>query len=122
MIREMGTAHASSRSSGSSSGRKVQSVVLKQYFSLLYDRVHSYWILPEMRKWDRNLETIVVLTIRRDGSIADMQIERRSRDQFFDQFVMKTLESAAPMPRFPTMMSQATIEVGLRFKPGELAM
>ena len=122
VIRETGTARASGRSSGSSSGRKVESVVLKQYFSSLYDRVHSYWFLPEMRKWDRSLETIVVLTIRRDGSIANMQIERRSRDQFFDQFVMKTLQSAAPMPRFPSLMSQPTIEVGLRFKPGELAM
>ncbi len=122
VIQETGAARASGRSSGSSSGRKVQSVVLKQYFSSLYDRVHSYWILPEMRKWDRSLETIVVLTIRRDGSIVDMQIERKSRDRFFDQFVMKTLQSAAPMPRFPTLMSQPTIEVGLRFKPGELAM
>ena len=121
VIRSTVPATTSGRSSGSS-GRKVQSVVLKQYLSSLYDRVHSYWILPEMRKWDRGLETIVVLTIRRDGSIAHMEIERKSRDQFFDQFVMKTLQSAAPMPSFPTLMSQPTIEVGLRFKPGELAM
>jgi colicin import membrane protein len=96
--------------------------VLKQYLSSLYDRVHSQWILPEMRQWDRGLETIVVLTIRRDGSVAGMQIERKSTDPFFDQFVMKTLQSAAPMPRFPALMTQKTIEVGLRFKPGELAM
>jgi colicin import membrane protein len=35
---------------------------------------------------------------------------------------MKTLQSAAPLPRFPALMTQKTIEVGLRFKPGELAM
>ena len=122
MIRETGPSTASGRSSGSSSGRKVQSVVLKQYLSSLYDRVHSHWILPEMRKWDRSLEAIVVLTIRKDGSISNMQFERKSRDPFFDQFVMKTLQTAAPMPRFPALMSQATIEVGLRFKPGELKM
>jgi colicin import membrane protein len=75
-----------------------------------------------MRKWDSGLETIVVLTIRNDGSIANMQIERKSKDSFFDQFVMKTLQSASPMPRFPALMSQPSIEVGLRFKPGELAM
>ena len=121
MIRETGAVTVSGRSSGTSSGRKVQSVVLKQYLSSLYNRVHSYWILPEMRRWDRSLETIVVLTIRRDGSIADMQIEQKSRDPFFDQFVMKTLQNAAPMPRFPALMSQPTLEVGLRFKPGELA-
>ena len=75
-----------------------------------------------MRKWDRSLEAIVVLTIRKDGAISNMQFERKSRDPFFDQFVMKTLQNAAPMPRFPALMSQTTIEVGLRFKPGELRM
>ncbi|MBW1749258.1 MAG: cell envelope integrity protein TolA [Deltaproteobacteria bacterium] len=118
VIRETGAVSTA----GSSSGRKVQSVVIKQYLSSLYDRVHSYWILPEMRTWDRSLEAIVVLTIRKDGSISNMQFERKSRDPFFDQFVMKTLQTAAPMPRFPALMSQASIEVGLRFKPGELKM
>ncbi len=118
VIRQKGTA----RTSGSSTGLKVDSVVVKQYLSSLYERVHGYWILPEMRKWDQSLETIVVLTIRRDGSVAGMQIERKSRDPYFDQFVMKTLKSAAPMPRFPSLMSQASIDIGFRFKPGELAM
>ncbi len=122
VIRQTGPSSGATRSSGSSSGRQVQSVVMKQYLSSLYERVHSYWILPEMRNWDRSLETIVVLTIRRDGSVADMQVERKSRDPIFDQFVMKTLQSAVPMPRFPALMSQPTIEVGLRFKPGELKM
>jgi colicin import membrane protein len=108
--------------SSASTGRKVESVVLKQYLSSLYQKVHGYWILPEMRKFDQSLETIVVLTIRRDGSVADMQFERKSKDPYFDQFVMKTLRSASPMPRFPAVLSQASIEVGLRFKPGELAM
>ncbi len=106
-------------SSGSSGGRQV-SVVLKQYLSTLYNRVHSKWILPEMKKWDRGLETVVVLTIRRDGSVAGMQLERKSRDPFFDQFVLKTLRQASPMPPFPALMKQSSIEVGLRFKPGEL--
>ena len=122
MIRETRALTASGRSSGSASDRKVNSAVFKQYLSSLYERVHSCWILPEMRSWDRRLETVVVLTIRRDGSIADMQIEQKSRDPFFDQFVMQTLQNAAPMPRFPALMSDSSLEVGLRFKPGELAM
>ncbi len=122
VIRQSGPSSGAARSSGSSSGRQVQSVVLKQYLASMYDRVHSYWILPEMRAWDRGLETIVVLTIRRDGSVAGMQVERKSGDPFFDQFVMKTLQTALPMPRFPTLMSQPSIEVGLRFTPGELKM
>ncbi len=105
-----------------SKGGQMQSAVVQQYLASLYNRVRSYWILPEMKKWDTGLKTVVVLSIRRDGSVAGMQIEQKSRDRFFDQFVLKTLHSAAPMPRFPAIMAQATLEVGLVFKPGEVAM
>ncbi len=123
MIRQKGVSPAaSSASRKSSGGKEVQSIVFKQYLSSLYDRVQSFWILPDMRQWDLGLETVVVLTIRRDGTVAHTAIEKKSRDPFFDQFVMKTVQSAVPMPRFPTLMPQASIEVGLRFRPGELLM
>jgi colicin import membrane protein len=123
MIRQKGTRSAASttprRSTG---GRQVQSIVLQNYYSALYDQIQRYWVLPDMRKWDARLETVVVLTIRRDGTVARKVVEKKSKDPFFDQFVMKTLESALPLPRFPKLMTQASIEVGLRFKPGELIM
>ena len=112
---------ATSRRS-SSGGRQVRSIVFKQYLAALYDRVHAYWVLPEMRRWDPDLEAVVVLTIRRDGTVVHTSIEKRSRDPFFDQFVMKTIQSASPMPRFSKLMPQDTIEVGLRFRPGKLSM
>ncbi len=112
---------SSSRSS-SAAGNNVTSIVEKQYLSALHQQVHSYWILPEMRKWDRSLETIVVVTINRDGRVLNTLFERKSRDPVFDQFVVKTLHRAAPMPPFPKLMKKATIEVGIRFRPGELVM
>ena len=123
MIRQKGVKAASSSSSRKSSGSKeVQSIVFKQYLSSLYDRVQSFWVLPDMRQWDVGLETVVVLTIRRDGTVTSTTIEKKSKDPFFDQFVMKTVQNAVPMPRFPTLMTQSSIEVGLRFRPGELLM
>ena len=75
-----------------------------------------------MRKWDHGLETVIVLTIRQDGTVAQTFVEKRSTDPFFDQFVKQTIRSAAPMPKFPKLMKENVIEVGLRFKPGELVM
>ena len=106
----------------SSAGKQVRSIALKQYVSALYDRVQSFWILPEMRRWDPRLEAVVVLTIRRDGTVVRTTMEKRSQDPFFDQQVMKTIQSASPMPRFSKLMPQDTIEVGLRFRPGQLSM
>jgi colicin import membrane protein len=96
--------------------------VFKQYLSTLYDRVQQYWVLPDMRHWDAGLETVVVLTILRDGTVARTMIEKKSKDPFFDQFVMKTIQNAMPMPGFPKLMTQNSIEVGFRFRPGELLM
>ncbi|PIE58568.1 MAG: hypothetical protein CSA33_02600 [Desulfobulbus propionicus] len=101
---------------------QVNSDVFKQYIATLYQQVQSYWILPEMKKWDSNLEAVVVVTIDRSGRVLRTAFERKSNDPFFDQFVIKTINSAAPMPRFPQLMQEATLEVGLRFRPGELVM
>ncbi len=110
-----------SRRSGSASSQ-VTSVVEKQYLAILHQQVQSYWILPEMKKWDKNLEAVVVMTIDRSGRVLNTAFERKSSDPFFDQFVIKTINSAAPMPSFPNLMKESTLEVGLRFRPGQLMM
>lgn len=115
LIRETGSA----KSSGSSGSKQV-SMVLKQYLSSIDGRLRRFWILPEMRKWDQNLETVVVLTIRKDGTVVSQMIEKKSNDPFYDQFVLKTIQSSLPMPPFPALMSEQSIEIGIRFRPGEL--
>ncbi|GAB4332716.1 MAG: hypothetical protein Kow0089_00770 [Desulfobulbaceae bacterium] len=105
-----------------SSGRKkVSSIVEQNYYSALYDRVKQFWVLPEMRHWDPTLETRVVVTILRDGTIARTIVEKKSRDPFYDQFVMKTLEKASPLPPIPKLMARNSVEIGFRFKPGGVA-
>lgn len=113
---------ASSTARRSSGSKQVQSVVFQNYLSALYDQVRRYWVLPDMRQWDARLETVVVLTIRRNGTVARKVVEKKSSDPFFDQFVMKTIDSALPLPRFPKLMPQEFTEVGLRFRPGELGV
>lgn len=121
MIRQRNSQQSSSAARGSAGRQEVQSIVFKQYLSALYDRVQQFWILPDMRQWNPGLETIVVLTILPDGTVAETMIEKKSSDPFFDQFVMKTIQNASPMPRFPKLMKESSIEVGLRFRPGELS-
>ncbi len=120
VIRETGALANSQPRPLSSVRKQVQSIVFQQYLASLYDKIQSFWVLPDMRQWRRGLETIVILTIRKDGTVTNTYIEKKSRDPFFDQFVMKTIQNAVPMPRFPSLMPQKSIKVGLRFKPGEL--
>jgi colicin import membrane protein len=120
MIRQRGAQQSSSAARGPSGRQEVQSIVLQQYLSALYDRIHQFWVLPDMRQWSSGLETVVVLTILPDGTVAGTMVEKKSSDPFFDQFVMKTIQNASPLPRFPKLLKESSLEVGLRFRPGEV--
>jgi colicin import membrane protein len=122
MIQRKGAQQASASPARSSSGSgQVNSLAEQIFYAAIYDRVKQFWILPEMRKWDPSLETRVVVTIRANGSIAGTVIEKKSGDPFYDQYVMKTVEKAAPLPAIPKMLKMSSVEVGLVFKPGDLS-
>ena len=122
VIRETGAASGPVRSSGTSSGRKRADAITNQYGALLMTKISSYWKIPEMLKSSRNLKTMVALTIRRDGSIAEMRIVQKSGDPFFDQSAMKALRSAAPMPRFPALITEPSLDFDMDFTPQGLAL
>ena len=119
---ERKTTPSAASGSGTSGRQQVQSIVAQQYYAALYSHIQGYWVLPEMRKWDPHLEATVVLVINQNGQVLKTTVEKKSQDPFFNQVVVKTLHSAAPMPIFPKLMKERTIEVGLRFRPGKLEM
>lgn len=122
MIRQKGIQKQKTATAGrSSGGREITSIVVKNYLAALHNQVQQYWVLPDMKQWDARLETVVILYISRDGSVKTV-IERKSSDPFYDQFVMKTIDSALPLPRLPKMITEEPLEVGLIFRPGELIM
>ncbi|MCW5207967.1 cell envelope integrity protein TolA, partial [Desulfobulbus sp. US2] len=116
---------SSGRESGGYGGHgseRVNPAVLNQYAASLNGRISSHWQLPETVKTKPHLRTMVALTLRRDGFIKDMRIERESGDSFFDQSVIKALRNAAPFPGFPALMNQRTQEFVLNFTPQGLAL
>ncbi|VAW41637.1 hypothetical protein MNBD_DELTA04-21 [hydrothermal vent metagenome] len=120
MLRDTGALENSQPRRASAGRQQIQSIVFRQYLASLDNKIRQLWVLPDMRQWRHGLEMVVVLTIRRDGTVTNTYIEKKSQDPFFDQFVMKTIQSVAAMPHFPPLMRQKSIEVGLRFRPGEL--
>ncbi|NOQ45511.1 MAG: TonB family protein [Desulfobulbaceae bacterium] len=106
------------RPSGSSSGSKqVKSAMLRQYYADLQGRVQQRWKPPEMKKWPPTLETRIEFTVRKDGSVTNLVVAKKSGDAFFDRFAKEAVRSAAPMPPIPGVLKETTVDIGLRFLP-----
>lgn len=93
---------------------------MKQYLSIVFQKIHEHWVLPDLQNWDNALEAVLVITIRRDGVVTDSFFEKKSDNIYFNQFVLKAVKESAPLPPFPSQLETNTLEIGLRFKPGEL--
>jgi len=93
---------------------------MKQYLSAVYQKIHDHWVLPDLQNWDNALEAVLIIIIRKDGFVTDSFFERKSDNIYFNQFVLKALKEASPLPPFPDQLDKSTLEIGLRFKPGEL--
>jgi colicin import membrane protein len=93
---------------------------MKQYYSAVYQRIHKNWVLPDLQNWDNSLEAVLVISIRKDGVITNSFFEKKSENIYFNQLVLKAAKDSSPLPPFPDQLDQETMEIGLRFKPGEL--
>ncbi|MDW8001079.1 MAG: TonB family protein [Deltaproteobacteria bacterium] len=91
------------------------------YIGMIWDKVKKAWGLPGGLALRKDLETIVVITIRRDGRIVDLNMEKRSGNRIYDEAVLRTLRACDPFPPFPQSISTEYIEIGFRFLPGDLS-
>jgi colicin import membrane protein len=91
-----------------------------QYNAAIANRLQQFWAIPENLQKDPNLTSIVVISIKIDGDIANMVFESKSGDPLFDQYVGKTIEKANPLPPIPPALKKQRYEVGVRFKPGSI--
>ncbi|MCK5544520.1 MAG: TonB C-terminal domain-containing protein [Desulfobulbaceae bacterium] len=101
-------------------GTAVIDEILKRYYAAVYERIHAYWNLPDLQNWKDSLEAIVILEIRKDGIVTRKFFEKKSDNRFFNQFVDKAIQEASPLPPFPLGLKKKHLEIGLRFRPGEL--
>lgn len=99
----------------SSGGNK--SALEGRYFAAIAARLQQYWVLPEYKTWDPSLSATIVVVVNKNGSIANQYFEKRSGDRMFDQFVLKTIEAAAPLPPIPPVLKINRQEFGFVFKP-----
>lgn len=103
-----------------SAGGQVVAEAKRQYFAAVYERIKEHFILPDLKTWKPNLQSVLVIEVRRDGIVVKSSFEQKSDNIFFNQAVEKALSEAAPLPPFPQQLKESRLEFGLRFRPGDL--
>ncbi len=96
------------------------SAIERQYYTVLTARLQEMWTLPEYKNLDPTLSAKVIITIRKNGEIADHFFEKKSGDRIFDRFVMKTLSDVGNLPPIPPALKKQRLEIGLIFSPGQI--
>ena len=106
-----GVAKSSARPSGkqgTAGGQK--GTPTEMYIAKISSEIWNVWGFPGERKKD--LQAIVSVTIRIDGTIKINDFEKRSGDPLFDKSVLKALTYASPVTR-----PEDEMEIGIRFTP-----
>jgi colicin import membrane protein len=65
------------------------------------ERIKSNWTYPVALDNKKDIEAVVVLRVRSDGTILQKHFEKRSARSIFDESVMRAIEKSDPLPPFP---------------------
>ena len=109
----------SSPASGPSGGQLIEEAK-RQYFAAVYELIKTHFILPDLKNWRPDLQSILVINVRKDGIVTKSFFELKSDNVFFNQAVERALRDAGAMPPFPAELKESRLEFGLRFRPGDL--
>ena len=98
------------------------SQALMLYRALVNEKIESNWALPErLSRGKDKLEAVLVVRVRRDGTVFDIQFEQKSGDSYFDDSVLKAVQKSKPFPPFPDIYSPKEEEIVIRFAPAKVS-
>ncbi len=111
-----------SGSVGSPGDRAEANPVLKMYLARVYEEIRRRWVLPEQLLSSSSLEAVIVIRVMPDGTVAKSWFEHRSGLSLFDNSAMRAVKEAAPLPPMPKALGGAPLEIGIRFRPGDIGL
>jgi colicin import membrane protein len=107
---------------GTGAGSEPQDEVLRLYCTEIWARVRNHWVLPEQLLDKTGLTSIVVVRISQDGMLLNAEHEHKSGHDLFDQSAMRAVQKAGPFPPLPAALRPGPLEIGIRFRPGEVGL
>lgn len=97
-------------SAETTNAQREKGSVFDDYYSKIRKEIWQQWVFPDTGQKD--LETIISIKIRKDGTITSQKIEKSSGNLIFDRSAIKAITKANPLSPPPYEM-----EIGVRFYP-----
>jgi len=96
-------------------------ITIRMYRLKIEERIKSNWSYPTAlsgNNGNKDLEAVVLLRVKKDGSILETSFRKKSADLIFDQSVLKAIERSNPLPPFPDgyMRSHEEIEINFNLR------
>ncbi|MBN2539498.1 MAG: TonB C-terminal domain-containing protein [Deltaproteobacteria bacterium] len=93
---------------------------MKVYYSVVWSMIKEKWALPEGILSDNDLETIIGARIVKNGSVVELNFEKRSGNRYFDESALKAIKKVGVFPPLPEWVHEGHIDLGIRFHSSEL--
>jgi colicin import membrane protein len=77
--------------------------------------IKSNWHYPVAMDNQKDLEAIVVLMVKSDGTVMRSRFDKRSQNVLFDESVLKAIERSNPLPPFPESYRKSHEEFEINF-------
>lgn len=95
---------------GSGSGGTVQAY----YLTLVKYKVEEAWNLLAVAV-PPNASVVVRMRILRSGAVKEVEVETSSGSASVDNIAMRSIRQSQPLPPFPNLLTDPSLEVRLRF-------
>jgi colicin import membrane protein len=108
---------------GFANGSSVTGMAIDIYKSEVEDWIKSNWAYPVALTSPRNkedLEAVVVVRAKSNGTIMKSSFTKRSSNAMFNQSVLKAIEQSDPLPPFPPGYRVTQEEFEITFNLNEL--
>jgi len=93
---------------------------MRAYYAMVWSRIKGEWALPQGILRGEALETVIDVTILRNGAVTQVNFEKRSGNSYFDESAMKAIRKASPLPPLPAWIGENSLGIGIRFHSSEL--
>jgi colicin import membrane protein len=91
------------------------------YYAEVWNIIRREWTLDTARLKGQHLEAVIVVVVRRDGKILGYHFERKSGNSLLDESAERAVRKVDSLPPFPKIYSPPQEEIGIRFRPEDLA-